>query len=157
VRPVNNPTSAQTYRTEGETRMVRVHEGRSRHVKPVGKREPRRALQRSTKSARPSRSVGHDGQPGRGEVRRVRSAWGVCGMAVAFGTAALLRLVPWATFGFAEWATTVQLFGTVVTFGGLFYTHLFDDDHADSMPALEAMSRLVVPNVVPLKDYAARR
>jgi hypothetical protein len=31
------------------------------------------------------------------------------------------------------------------------HTHLFDDDHADTMAALEAMSRPVAaPNVVPL-------
>lgn len=31
------------------------------------------------------------------------------------------------------------------------YTHLFDDDHADSMAALEAMSRPAAPNVVPMR------
>lgn len=31
------------------------------------------------------------------------------------------------------------------------YTHLFDDDHADSMAALEAMSAPVAPNVVPMR------
>jgi hypothetical protein len=29
IAPVDNPTSAQTYRSEGGTRMVRVPEGRS--------------------------------------------------------------------------------------------------------------------------------
>jgi hypothetical protein len=29
IAPVDNPTSAQTYRSEGRTRMVRVPEGRS--------------------------------------------------------------------------------------------------------------------------------
>jgi integrase len=37
------------------------------------------------------------------------------------------------------------------------YTHLFDDDHAETMAALEAMSRPVAaPNVVPIKGRAAR-
>jgi integrase len=31
------------------------------------------------------------------------------------------------------------------------YTHLFDDDHAETMAALEAMSRPAAPNVVPLR------
>jgi hypothetical protein len=32
------------------------------------------------------------------------------------------------------------------------YTHLFDDDHAETMAALEAMSRPVdAPNVVPMR------
>jgi hypothetical protein len=32
------------------------------------------------------------------------------------------------------------------------YTHLFDDDHAETMAALEAMSRpTAAPNVVPIR------
>jgi hypothetical protein len=32
------------------------------------------------------------------------------------------------------------------------YTHLFDDDHAETMAALEAMSRpTAAPNVVPMR------
>ncbi len=31
------------------------------------------------------------------------------------------------------------------------YTHLFDDDHAETMAALEAMSRPSAPNVVPMR------
>lgn len=31
------------------------------------------------------------------------------------------------------------------------YTHLFDDDHAETMAALEAMSRPAAPNVVPIR------
>jgi len=31
------------------------------------------------------------------------------------------------------------------------YTHLFDDDHAETMAALEAMSLPVAPNVVPIR------
>jgi hypothetical protein len=32
------------------------------------------------------------------------------------------------------------------------YTHLFDDDHAETMAALEAMSRPVdAPNVIPIR------
>jgi hypothetical protein len=30
------------------------------------------------------------------------------------------------------------------------YTHLFDDDHADSTASLDAMSRPSEPNVVPI-------
>ena len=31
------------------------------------------------------------------------------------------------------------------------YAHLFVDDHAETMAALEAMSRPVAPNVVPIR------
>jgi integrase len=31
------------------------------------------------------------------------------------------------------------------------YTHLFDDDHAETMAALEAMSGPAAPNVVPMR------
>jgi integrase len=31
------------------------------------------------------------------------------------------------------------------------YTHLFDDNHAETMAALEAMSRPAAPNVVPMR------
>jgi integrase len=31
------------------------------------------------------------------------------------------------------------------------YTHLFDDDHAETMAALEPLSRPAVPNVVPMR------
>jgi hypothetical protein len=31
------------------------------------------------------------------------------------------------------------------------YTHLFADDHAETMAALEAMSRPAAPNVVPMR------
>ena len=31
------------------------------------------------------------------------------------------------------------------------YTHLFGDDHAETMAALEAMSRPAAPNVVPMR------
>ena len=31
------------------------------------------------------------------------------------------------------------------------YTHLFEDDHSETMAALEAMSRPVAPNVVPMR------
>ncbi len=34
--------------------------------------------------------------------------------------------------------------------GGI-YTHLFDDDHAETMAAREAMSRPDAPNVVPMR------
>jgi hypothetical protein len=31
------------------------------------------------------------------------------------------------------------------------YTYLFDDDHSETMAALEAMSRPAAPNVVPMR------
>ena len=68
---------------------------------------------------------------GRLDVRGL--LWGIGGLTVAFGLVSLLRLVPWATFGFAEWANTVQLFGTVLTFVGLFYAYARASDLRNRM------------------------
>jgi hypothetical protein len=35
------------------------------------------------------------------------------------------------------------------------YTHLFDDDRAETMAALEAMGRPAASNVVPMRRYDA--
>jgi integrase len=36
------------------------------------------------------------------------------------------------------------------------YAHLFDDDHAETRAALEAMSRPTAPNVVPIRRPSVR-
>jgi hypothetical protein len=48
---------------------------------------------------------------------------GLGGIALALCAVVALRQVPWASFGINEWATTVQLVGTLLTGFGLLYAY----------------------------------
>jgi hypothetical protein len=52
-------------------------------------------------------------------MRQIISA--LYGIGAALGAGLLLRQLPWETYGVVWWSTTVQLIGTLLTFGGLLY------------------------------------
>lgn len=57
--------------------------------------------------------------PSRAGVRLFIGA--LYGIGAVLGAGLLLRQLPWETYGVTWWATTVQLIGTLLTFGGLLY------------------------------------
>jgi hypothetical protein len=76
--------------------------------------------------------------------RRRRGTWPdaggeVCALANSGGTAEIVPRSP-RRRSHTKVTTTLAI-----------YTHLFDDDHAETMAALEAMSRPAAPNVVPMR------
>lgn len=67
----------------------------------------------------PSGSIGFVLIPGRTDLRLFIGA--LYGIGAALGVGLLLHKLPWDTYGVTWWSITVQLVGTLLTFGGLLY------------------------------------